>query len=167
MKTVGKAMKINRHNKGSETTTLRDALITYRQTSYPDQPNQPKNLPDEIIGMEYLYLQNQMTFNREYITANIDDGIEGEDEDSGIEDGDMPEEIPITEERQEEVKDGNVREESTDAMGIHGWKKVDVLAHAFIELNGISVSMKEKKTSRLCTNNLMSMTRSRSLTRPW
>jgi len=44
MKTVGKAMKINRHNKSSETTTLRDTLITYRQTPHPATGLPPANM---------------------------------------------------------------------------------------------------------------------------
>lgn len=107
--------------------------------------NQPKNLPSEIIRMgslEYLYRQNQMTFDQEYVSANIDDGINGEAEDSRVEDECVPEEIPLPDDPDEiddSQQEDQVPQESTDAKGISGWKKVGVLARALINLKGISI----------------------------
>ncbi len=44
MKTIGKAMKINRQSSKNETTTLREALKTYRQTPHPATEVPPANM---------------------------------------------------------------------------------------------------------------------------
>ena len=44
MKTIGKAMKINQHNKIPETKALNEALTTYRQTPHPATGIPPPNM---------------------------------------------------------------------------------------------------------------------------
>ena len=84
-----------------------------------------------------------MTFDQEYVSANIDDGINGEAEDSGVEDECVPEEIPLPDDPDEiddSQQEDQVPQESTDAKGVSGWKKVGVLARALINLKGISIT---------------------------
>ena len=44
IKTIAKTMKINHSNKGSEDTSLTEALITYRQTPHPATGIPPSNI---------------------------------------------------------------------------------------------------------------------------
>ena len=99
----------------------------------------PSSEIDEYIGMEYLFHQCGKTFDQQFVNSNIDELI-----DSGFEDEEeiIDEKDYAAEENEEEEEEATIEEsnESIDSLGIPGWDKVDRLAKALIDQEGISLS---------------------------
>ena len=112
-------------------------------------PNAPSN---EVVGLEYLFRQINMSFTDNYVDSGIEDGCNLDDE--GIQEDLLSEEDfsinhptepnPVEDEEDEEdvvEVDGT----ATDSKGIPGWEKVDALAQALISLTGISLTNNDAK----------------------
>ena len=107
----------------------------------------PSASTKELVGIEYLFEQCELKFDENFIDNNMDDGVDSglEDEyeqavedDVAHPDGPPLDVVSDPEEDAEQAADNSV-----DAKGIPCWHKVDNLARALIQQEGISITDRE------------------------
>ena len=130
----------------------------------------PNKYTGEKIGIEYLYQQSGRGLLDKDISNQIDEGCHvEEDEDQDIEPAGDPyiqlptrgsdnqnsdEEDEIKVDTPEESAEGSIVE-SVDFYGIPGWDKVDKLAHALLDLNGLVVTTEQAVYIKQLYGNLV------------
>ena len=120
----------------------------------------PNKYTGEVIGVEYLFNQCNMSFGLDCIDKHIDDGLvleESRGTDSGFEEPDLKSFEPgfsnnsllHTDNSDGSDEDADVQENddltSVDSKGIQGWGKVDELAEVLVGLRGLSITTKDAK----------------------
>jgi len=107
----------------------------------------PSSNIDELLGMEYLFNQCNQPFDQNYIDKYIDDGVNsGVDvEDSG--EFSCDEKQPdLVHEDEHMDEENSLNDDDNDVMDVHGipgWGKVDILARALLNQDGISIKTSE------------------------
>ncbi|KAK3720983.1 hypothetical protein QZH41_018540, partial [Actinostola sp. cb2023] len=129
----------------------------------------PSKYTGELIGVEYLFHQTGDTFSYEEETLDreIDDGFVDINEEEMMGDidvlGDVDDGLDMSEgssesedeESEEMSASGQEEDEAYDARGIPGWDKVDALAKALVELDGLSVTNAQARVIKELYENLL------------